>query len=102
MELPRLQPLFEKYADRGFNVVAIEARRDREGAEKFIEENGLTYTMLENGEGEADVVSGIFGVRGFPTSFLVDENGRIVSYHLGFSAGDEKHLEEEILLHLGG
>ena len=97
MELPRLQPLYEKYRDKGLSIIAIEAMRDREGALKFIEENKLTYAFLENPEGDENSISAQFGVRGYPTSFLIDENGKIMYYHLGFSAGDEKKLEKEIL-----
>ncbi len=97
MELPRLEPLYQKYKDQGFAVVAIEAQRDTEGATTFIEENNLTYAFLENGEDEAEVVNTIFGVRSFPTSYLIDKQGRIMFYHLGFSEGDEEKLEEEIL-----
>jgi peroxiredoxin len=97
VELPRLQPLYEKYADRGFEVIAVEWKRDTERATKFIEEKGLTYTLLENGEDDAEIVSSLFKVRAFPTSFLVDRNGKVMYFHLGFEAGDEEHLEEEIL-----
>ena len=97
MELPRLQPLFEKYQDRGLDVIAVEAYRDTKRAEKFIEDKGLTYTFLENGEDDAEVVQSLFGVRGYPTSFLIDRDGRIMYAHLGFEPGDEVTLEEEIL-----
>ena len=97
MELPRLQPLYEKYKDQGFEVVAVEAKYDRERAIKFIEENGLTYTMLENAEDEGDVVSKVFKVRAFPSSFLIGRDGKVMYFHLGFEAGDEEHIEEEIL-----
>ena len=97
MELPRLQPLYEKYKDQGFEVVAVDGKRDTERATKFIEEKGLTYTFLENGEDDAEIVSNIFKVRGYPSSFLIDRDGRVMFFHLGFEAGDEEHLEEEIL-----
>lgn len=97
MELPRLQPLYEKYRDRGFEVVAVEAKRDTERATKFIEENGLTYTLLETGEDDDDVVSRVFNVRAFPTSFLIDRDGKVMYFHLGFEAGDEERIEKEIL-----
>lgn len=96
MELPRLQPLYETYKDRGFNVVVVEGKRQTELAEKFIAKHGLTYTALENGEGDAEIVKSLFLVQGYPTSFLVDREGRIMYSHLGFEEGDEKHLAEEI------
>ena len=96
MELPRLQPLYEKYRDQGFEVIAIETKGQTERATKFIEENGLTYTMLKNGDGEAEVASTTFNVIYHPSSFLIDRDGRVMYYHLGFEAGDEEHIEEEI------
>jgi len=96
VELPRLQPLYEKYRDQGFEVIAIETKGQTDLATKFIEENGLTYTMLENGDGEAEVASTTFNVIYHPSSFLIDRDGKVMYYHLGFEAGDEEHLEEEI------
>ena len=96
MELPRLQTLYDQYKDQGFEVVAVEAKRDTERATKFIQEKGLTFTTLENGENDAEVVASIFKVRSFPSSFLIDRDGRVRFYHLGFETGDEVHLEEEI------
>jgi hypothetical protein len=97
VELPRLEPLYQKYKDQGLAVVAVEAQRDTEGATTFINENNLTYAFLENGEGEGEVVRNVFGVRSFPTSYLVDRQGRVMFYHLGFEEGDEEKLEKEIL-----
>ena len=96
MELPRLQPLYEQYKDQGFEVIAVDAKRDTERATTFIEEKGLTYTMLENAEDEAEIVGSLFKVRSFPSSFLIDRDGKVMFFHLGFEAGDEEHLEEEI------
>ena len=96
MELPRLQPLYEKYKDQGFEIIAVDGKRDTKRATAFIEKNGLTYTMLENGEGEDEVSNALYKVLAYPSSFLIDRDGKVMFYHLGFEAGDEAHLEEEI------
>ena len=96
MELPRLQPLYETYKDRGFTVVVIDGKRQTDKAKKFIEKHSLTYPALENGEDDAEVVKSLFKVASFPTSFLIDRDGRVVYSHLGFEEGDEEHLAEEI------
>jgi peroxiredoxin len=88
--------LFEQYEDRGFEVIAVETKGQTERATKFIEENGLTYTLLENGEGDAEVATATFNVIYHPSSFLIDRNGKVMYYHLGFEAGDEEKIEEEI------
>ncbi|PWB75165.1 MAG: hypothetical protein C3F15_06620 [Holophagae bacterium] len=96
MELPRLQKLYETYRNQGFEVVAVEASRDTKQATKFIKDKGLSFTLLENGAEDADVVSSMFGVYAFPTSLLVDREGRVMFAHVGFELGDEQKLEEEI------
>ena len=101
MELPRLEPLHRSYKDKGLKIVAIERSRDTERAKKFIAENELTYRFLENGEGDAEVVRKTFGVTIFPTSFLIDREGRVIHVHVGFEAGDERELESQIRELLG-
>jgi peroxiredoxin len=101
VELPRLEPLWSKYKGRGLSVIAVEANRDTERATKFAEENNLTYHLLETEE-DNDVVGDLFGVHSFPTSFLIDGQGRVMYYHLGFEEGDEAGLEKEILDLLDG
>lgn len=96
MELPRLQPLYDTYKDQGFTVVVVDGKRQTDLATKFIEKHGLTYPALENGEDEAEIVKNIFKVQGYPTSFLIDREGRVMYSHLGFEAGDEEHLAREI------
>ena len=96
MELPRLQPLYETYHDQGFEIIAVDGKVDTERATKFIEKHGLSYTLVENGEDDAEVVKAVFGVRSYPTSYLIDREGRVMFYHLGFEAGDEAALEEQI------
>jgi hypothetical protein len=94
--LPRLEPIWQKYRDKGLSIIAVERRRDRENALKQINENSLTYHFLENGEGTDEVVRSVFGVRGFPTTYIINSEGKIYYFHYGFSPGDEVKIEEEI------
>lgn len=101
MELPRVEPLFQRYRNKGFRVLAVEALRDTDRARKFIADKKLGFAFLENGTGNAEVVRRLYGVGGFPTSFLIDRRGRVVYSHLGFEAGDEVKLEKQITELLG-
>jgi peroxiredoxin len=96
VELPRLETLWQKYRDKNVSVVAVEALRDRERASKFIKEKNLTFHLLENDESK-NVVRETYGVHSFPTSFMIDREGRIMYCHVGFDKGDEVRLEKEML-----
>jgi hypothetical protein len=50
---------------------------------------------LHNEEGN-DVVNGLLRSEGNPSTFIIDREGRVLSYHLGFQDGDEAKLEKEI------
>ena len=92
-----MQPLYEKYKEKGFEIVAIEATRNTKAAQEFIAQNQLSYTFLENDAGNPSVVRNTFGVGVFPTSFLITKDGKIVQCHIGFEPGDEAKLEKQIL-----
>jgi len=96
VELPRLQPLYEQYADRGFEVVAVEGKGQDDRAQQFIADNGLTYTFVKGADSDPDVVRDLYQVQLFPTSMLIDREGRVMYYHLGFEAGDETKMAAEI------
>jgi len=97
VELPRLEPIWQRYRDQGLVIAAVEANRDRERAEAFLADNPLSYYLLENGDGAEEVVRRLFQVRAFPTTLIADRQGRVLFYHLGFEPGDEERLEQEVL-----
>jgi peroxiredoxin len=95
VELPRLQEIWKKYQDEGLSVVAIQSDQDRERGLRLVEEKGLTFHILHN-EVENDVVNGVLRSEGNPSTFIIDREGRVLSYHLGFEEGDEVELEKEV------
>ena len=100
MELPRLKPLWEKYHEKGLEIVVIESTQAREGALKFIAEQSLSYHFIEDTKSEGSTIADVtddYRVTAFPTSFIIDRNGKVQFYHLGFEAGDETKIEKEIL-----
>ena len=74
----------------------LEALGMDDAARKIISEKGLTYTFLAKGKGSNDVVKNIFQINSFPTTFILDEEGKIIYAHEGFNEGDETILEQEI------
>ena len=62
-------------------VLGINLDDASEDALAFIEEFGLTYPQLRDGDGRDR--RDAFGMTGFPESFLVDAEGRIALIHRG-------------------
>jgi hypothetical protein len=89
--------LYEKLKPKGLEIIALDGLSDTGNALQFIRDNKLPYTFLENGKGKEEVVKDLFRVRSYPTSFIIDRDGKIVGVHIGFDEGDEAKYEEQLL-----
>ena len=104
--LPRLAELGRWAEDNGIpvEVVAIntsEQSRDlavrRKRIAEFLDDQGFDARGLEflfDLDGE---VAGAYGVRGLPTTIILDATGRVVSVKAGFGPGSEERLKQDLL-----
>jgi len=100
VELPVMNGIYAKYKDKGFDMIAIEGNRDLPGTEQFINEHNLSFPVLFDLEGR-DSIAFNLQIDSIPVNYLVDEDGRIVKVHIGYSSGDEVMMEAAIRKHLG-
>lgn len=98
-ETPYLQSLFEDYKDQGFNIVGVslDTGDASEDIEMFVEEYGVTYTILHD-----PMMKGmdLYQVLGLPATFLVDREGVLRWMRYGpILEGDQEFLQalEELL-----
>jgi peroxiredoxin len=82
-----LEPLYQKYKDKGFVPVAINESRIVNTDERLKKFDHLTYPMLVD---EYGLVAKKFGVIGLPTTFVIDEEG-IVRDKITGEAGIEEY-----------
>ncbi len=82
-ELPNVLANYEKYHDRGFDVVAISLDSDREKVEAFVENRKLPWKTLFSDDPEANgwkhPVATQYGIGAIPAVLLVDQKGNVVS-----------------------
>ena len=88
VELPHLEPLYQKFKDKGLEVVAVDVYGDRTGGERFVAENGLSYRFLD---GNLDVAER-YGVVSTPTMFIIDQDGRIAARTNRFDTNVEQKI----------
>lgn len=74
-EMPLLEGMWKRHAADSFVLVGFSTDRTGEDrVRKFLGERGITYPVAIVGQ---EVVVAFGGVRGIPTSFLLDQTGRI-------------------------
>lgn len=72
-EMPALQQLADAYAAEGLVMLGLSVDRGpAEAVDAFLAERGITYPVAIV---RGDVIDAFGGVRGYPTSFLVDKAG---------------------------
>ena len=75
-ELPVLQRVFEKYKDRGFVILALNVLpEEADLVAPYLGKNAPGVRPLET---TGEWAEQTYGVRGIPSNFLLDRNGRIV------------------------
>lgn len=94
MEFPYIQDIYEEMKGEGFTILAIEISGDRNRAETFMQDEGITFMNVYDPGGR--IGRELYGVYAYPTTFLIDREGIIRYRHIGFAPGMEKTLELEI------
>ncbi len=95
---PWMNDMQKKYADDGLVIVAVNVDNDPEAARRFLEELPATFEVFYD---EDDHMARRFEVIAMPSSFLLDESGRIVETHLGFKVLQQDEYEAAIRAALG-
>jgi thiol-disulfide isomerase/thioredoxin len=81
-EIPNVLEQYEKYHDKGFEVVGISLDEDREALEKFVGEQKIPWPILyekPEGEGWRHPLSTYYGISGIPTVILIGRDGNVIT-----------------------
>ena len=93
--IPKLVQTYEKYKERGVQVLGINVDSPRNAAKvKPVSRSlGITYPVLLDMNNE---VMTKLHVTVVPTLFIVDKNDEIIFIHRGYKPGDERIVEQEL------
>jgi len=102
-EAPFLQDLYERYVERGLEIVALDFEEadqqpDLPRLSAFIERYGITYTVLIAGEPSQlnEKVPQAENLNSWPTTFFLGRDGRVSSVHAGFAARASGVFHDEL------
>ena len=98
-EMPQLQKLFEDQVVRGFRVVGVFERWEIDQVGVYLEKLPVTYTIIQPDA----IVDHHWGrIKLKPTSFLVDQNGRVLRRYVGASPEQIEGLVADVEAVLDG
>lgn len=90
-EMPHFEEAYTEHPDVTFLMVNMTSGDDRKDAEDLIKNEGYTFPVLFDTDGDAAVT---YGASSLPMTLFIDENGRFVTYAVGML--DKATLEKGI------
>ena len=89
IEKPSMEKLYQELKEEGLVIVGVNLREDKSTAEDFVEKHDISFPILLDKTGE---ISGMYGVRSIPTSYLIGRNGKALGGVLGAREWDEDKM----------
>jgi peroxiredoxin len=96
-EMPSLERLYQQVGRDELGLIAIHVGPSLEGAGSLAEQLHLGFPIMV----DEDVTLGAWGVRGLPTTYLLDPKGRIVAAAVGERDWDSPGMVEAIRRWIG-
>jgi cytochrome c biogenesis protein CcmG/thiol:disulfide interchange protein DsbE len=87
-EMPTINDFYQAHQEAGFIALIVNVQEDGSTVRAFIEANGFTFPVLLDSRGE---LMRQYGVRGLPTTFIIDRNGQV--RHIQTGAITQAELE---------
>ena len=95
LELPEIQKIYDNYKDKGLSAVWINILPEETGLiAGWQMAKKLTVPVLIGGSQAA--LQRDYRIESTPSTYLLDENGRVLFHQDGYKPGDEKTLEAKI------
>jgi len=93
-ELPELTKVYNKYHDRGFEIVGIDLDNERGEVDAFLKQNPLAWPQIFEAGGMESRLAIDYGIISLPTMFLVDADGKVVNRNLRSATELERQVEK--------
>ncbi|OPX17716.1 hypothetical protein BXT86_05005 [candidate division WOR-3 bacterium 4484_100] len=94
-ELDALKPYYDEFDSLGINLLAISQDKTRavSKVKPFTQCHKWRYVVVLDPE---NLMRELYDVQAMPTSFIIDQNKKIVFTHQGYKPGDEKKVVAKI------
>jgi peroxiredoxin len=81
-EIPNVVATYQKYHDKGFEIIGVSLDQDQEKLMNFTKENNMTWQQYFDGQGWNNKLAQKYGIDSIPMTFLLDGNGKIIGKDL--------------------
>ncbi len=93
MENPNVVRVYNKYHNKGLNIIGVSLDKKQESWTKAIADDNLNWNHVSNLQFWQDPIARAYGVRSIPATFILDENGNVIAKNLRGAALEKKISE---------
>ncbi|MCK0159659.1 TlpA disulfide reductase family protein [Allomuricauda sp. F6463D] len=93
IENPNIVSVYNKYHEKGFDVLGVSLDNQEEHWKNAIESDGLAWNHISNLQRFQDPIARLYNINAIPAAFLMDQNGVIVARDLRGPALEQKVAE---------
>ncbi len=90
---PWMNEMQQKYGARGLVVVGVNVDKKRGDADRFLAQIPANFTVVFD---EAGITPSAYGVKGMPSSYVIDARGNVTFVERGFLDENKAVLEQRI------
>ena len=95
-EIPHFVELYSAHQGKGLEIIGLSVDQGGAGVvTQFVKENKVSYPVAM---ADMKLTQAYGGIRGIPTTFLVDKNGRIAKKYVGYQSKEVFEREIQKLL----
>jgi peroxiredoxin/predicted negative regulator of RcsB-dependent stress response len=81
-EMPNVKNVYNKYHDKGFEIIGISLDNSRAQFERYVQEQQIGWPQVFDGKGWQSEVGQLYAVGSIPATFLLDREGKIARKNL--------------------
>ena len=93
LSFPSMIKLKELFKEDSFEIIAISVDTDSKAAKKFLDSYKINFQIALDSDG---AVAEKYSLPGMPSSFLLDQDRKLIAMHKGFRKSDFAKIKKEI------
>jgi peroxiredoxin len=78
-EFPNVKKTYQKYHDKGFDIIGVSLDKDAGALTQFIKDRGVSWQQFFDGKWWQNKLAKKYGVESIPATYLLDRNGVILA-----------------------
>lgn len=98
---PFMNEMHQQLKDKGLEIIGVNLDENPEDAKEFLTKYPAEFTVMADASQDKKCAQD-FAVKAMPSSYIIDQNGKVHHVHLGFKPGEAEEVRQMVEKLLAG